>query len=77
MRKITALFFSCLIMFFAILIGDALDKSDYIPKTNDETIDKIIETTKTADDYISIAEFLTGASALVTGIIVLKTRGKQ
>jgi uncharacterized membrane protein len=75
MRKITLLFFGFLFALFSVWLGDTIDKSENTPKNhNDEMIDKTIETVKTSDYYISIAEVITAGGALITGIISFATR---
>jgi hypothetical protein len=70
-RKFAIAFVGFLIALFFLWFGDAIDKSDEINKTGNETLVKTTETVMTADYYISIAKILCGAGAVITGIVTL------
>ncbi|MBC8275770.1 MAG: hypothetical protein H8E40_12490 [Chloroflexi bacterium] len=67
MRKVVTFFVFSLVAFIGILIGDALDKSEYIIKTNDDLLNKTVQTAQTVEKYYSIAEWLTGLTGGVPG----------
>ena len=77
MRKITMLFVSFLAALFVLFIGDAIDKSEDIIKTNTNVPEQVTKAAKTAEQYLTIGEVITAGGALVTGIFVFTTRNKS
>ena len=74
MRKITIFFVSFLIALFGLWVGDAIDKSEDIIKSDIDVASQTFKAAKSAEQYISIGEAVMAGGALITGIISFATR---